>query len=89
MGTISEVLDRAIDLHPDPTKEQFQSTMDSLHRLITELERPQNRELMAFVTAWQKLQQELEKLHRKVQESLAERPADKVNQFLEQLKKKQ
>jgi hypothetical protein len=44
---------------------------------------------MAFVTAWQKLQQELEKLQRKVQESLAERPADKVNQFLEQLKKKQ
>jgi exonuclease VII small subunit len=89
METIKEVLNRHVDLHSDPTKEQFESTMDDLHRLITELERPQNRELMRFVMAWQKLDKELDKLQRKIDERMTSAPVNKVNEFLQQLKKKQ
>jgi CII-binding regulator of phage lambda lysogenization HflD len=88
METIKEVMSRHVDLHSDPTKKQFQLTMDGLLRLITELERPQNRELMRFVVAWQKLEKELDKLQRKIQERMADEPVNKVNQFLQQLKNK-
>jgi hypothetical protein len=89
MGTISEVLDRTVDLHPDPSNEQLESTLDGLHQLLSELERPQNRELIFFVRGWQELEKEIDKLQRKIQERMAEKPANKVNEFLQQLKKKQ
>jgi hypothetical protein len=89
MGIVNEVLNTHVELHPDPTKVQFESTMNGLHRLLTELERPQNRELMRFVIAWQKLEKELDKLQHQIQERMTEAPVNKVNQFLQQLKKKQ
>jgi hypothetical protein len=88
METIDRALNNAVNLHPDPTKDQFQSTVDGLHRLLDELERPENRPLMRFVFAWQKLEQEIDKLQHKIQERMAERPISKVNTFLQQLKKK-
>jgi len=89
MRTINEVLERTIDLHPDPAEKQFQSTIDGLHRLFDELARPENHELMRFVFAWQKLEQEIAKLQRKIEERTAEKPVNKLNQFLQQLRKKQ
>jgi hypothetical protein len=88
MGELSRVLNNTVNLHTGPTEEKIQSTLDSLNRLITELERPQNRELMRFVVSWQKLEQELDKLQRKIQERMAERPTNKINEFLQRLKKK-
>jgi hypothetical protein len=88
METIKEVLNRHVDVHSDPTKEQFQSTMDGLHRLMTELERPENRELMRFVLAWQKLEKELDRLQCQIQERMANAPTDRVNELLKKLVKK-
>lgn len=88
METIKEVLNRHVDLHPDPTKEQFESTMDDLHQLITELECPQNRELRRFVTAWQKLERELDRLQSQIQERIANAPTDRVNELLKKLVRK-
>jgi hypothetical protein len=58
METFAEVLNKNLNMHPDPTKEQFELTLDGLHQLLTELERPQNHELMRFVVGWQKLEKE-------------------------------
>jgi len=38
--------------------------------------------------AWQKLDQELAALQVKIHESMAAKPVNKVNEFLQQLKKK-
>jgi hypothetical protein len=88
METTKEVMNKHVDLHPDPANEHFESTVDSLHRLLTELERPQNHELMRFVMAWKKLEKELDKLQLNIQQRVAEKPASKVNEFLQRLKKK-
>lgn len=88
MGTIREVWNRTVDLHSDPTNAQFQSTLDGLHRLLTELERPENRELMRFVAGWQKLERELDRLQCQIQERMAEKPVDKVNELLKKLVRK-
>ena len=88
METFSEVLNKNLNLHPDPTKEQIESTLNGLNRLIDELARPENRELMRFVFSWQKLEQELDKLQRKIEERMVETPVNKLNQFLQQLKRK-
>jgi flagellar hook-associated protein FlgK len=44
---------------------------------------------MRFVMAWQKLDKELDKLQRKIDERMTSAPVNKVNEFLQQLKKKQ
>jgi hypothetical protein len=88
METFTDVLNKNLNVHLNPSEEQFQLTIDDLHRLIDELERPQNRELMRFVFAWQKLEQELDKLQRNIQERMAERPTNKLDEFLKKLIKK-
>ena len=89
METFTEVLNKNLSLHPDPTKEKVESTLKGLNRLIDELARPENRDLMRFVFSWQKLELELDKLQRTIEERMVETPVNKLNQFLQQLKKKQ
>jgi hypothetical protein len=87
MGKFVEVLNKNLNMRSDPTREQFESTLDGLHRLITELERPQNRDLMRFVVGWQKLEKELDKLQCQIQARIANAPIDRVNEFLQKLKR--
>ena len=77
------------NMHSEPANEQIQATQASLDRLISELQMPHNRELVRFLVAWRGLEQELTKLKAKIQERVAEKPVNKLNQFLQQLKKKQ
>jgi hypothetical protein len=87
MEAINRALNGAVDMHAGAAEEKIKTTLDGLNRLITELERPQNRELMRFVAAWERLNQELTALQIKINERLAEKP-DKLKEFLQKLRTK-
>ena len=88
METFTDVLNKNLNVHSGPTKEQIQSAVDSLDRLISELDRPQNRELIRFAIAWQQMEKELTILEAKIKERIAQKAANPMDEFLKQLIKK-
>jgi hypothetical protein len=92
MGAINEVLNKHVNLGAGPNEEELLSKLArlerSFERLFSELERPENIEIVRFAVEWEQLGLALKELQRKLHERLAEKPINKINQFLQQLKKK-
>ena len=89
MEAINRALNNAVDVHAGPSdEEKIKSTLDSLNRLVDELELPKNRELVRFLVAWRGLEEDLARLEVRMRERVAEKPINKMNKFLKKLTKK-
>lgn len=88
METIDRALNNTINMHAGPTEEKIKSTLASLNRLFSELERPEYREFIRFAVQWEKLGRELKALQATIHERLAQRPVNPIDEFLKKLQKK-
>ena len=87
MGNVAKVLIKHLNQRPAPTLEEIQSKLENLNRVFSVFETPEYREYIAFAIAWQNLERELAALRATVRECLTERPINRVNEFLQKLKR--
>ena len=88
METFAKVLNRTLNMRRAPTLDEIQSKLENLNRVFSVFEAPEYREYIAFAIAWQDLEREIATLRVAVRECLAEKPTNKVNEFLQKLRTK-
>ena len=88
MEAINKALNNTFDMRTGPTKEKILSDLASVERLLSKLESPQYRHLICFAVAWKELERALTELERKVDEIVADKPINPLDEFVKTLIKK-